>query len=399
MKKNINFYIFIYLSILFLFSVFFLYQKHDVANDSTISEWLINYEGGFTKRGLIGQLAIYLSNFFIIKLRDTIFILQILLVGIYFFLIYHFLKNIFYNKIFIFAIFTPIFILYPVAEIEVLARKEIFIFIYLLTYTFIPIEEKKYKFYYKFFLFPVAVSIWEPVIFFILFFFFLDLIENNIKKINKLFCFKIISYFPSILLVLYIALNPISEESHNLMRSSLMENFNENCYMSCELLKTKSSIYQQFQGNFDKYSIEIFVRYILIIIIGFGPLFILLFNSKLKNKIFFLDKFNNLLFPYLILLSPVIFLFAMGYDWGRWVNISYVISIISFIYIYKYNLITLSEEFLDNKLLKNINKNIFIFIVIIYCFGWNPKTAITGDVASFPGYRIPYKTLKIILRD
>jgi len=399
MKKNINFYIFIYLSILFLFSVFFLYQKHDVANDSTISEWLINYEGGFTKRGLIGQLAIYLSNFFIIKLRDTIFILQILLVGIYFFLIYHFLKNIFYNKIFIFAIFTPIFILYPVAEIEVLARKEIFIFIYLLTYTFIPIEEKKYKFYYKFFLFPVAVSIWEPVIFFILFFFFLDLIENNIKKINKLFCFKIISYFPSILLVLYIALNPISEESHNLMRSSLMENFNENCYMSCELLKTKSSIYQQFQGNFDKYSIEIFVRYILIIIIGFGPLFILLFNSKLKNKIFFLDKFNNLLFPYLILLSPVIFLFAMGYDWGRWVNISYVISIISFIYIYKYNLVTLSEEFLDYKLLKNINKKIFIFIVVIYCFGWNPKTAITGDVASFPGYRIPYKTLKIILRD
>ena len=399
MKKNINFYIFIYLSILFLFSVFFLYQKHDVANDSTISEWLINYEGGFTKRGLIGQLAIYLSNFFIIKLRDTIFILQTFLIGAYFFLIYNFLKNVVYNKIFIFAIFTPIFILYPIAEIEVLARKEIFIFIYLLIYTFIPIREKKHKFHYKFFLFPVAVLIWEPVIFFILFFFFLDLIENNIKKINKLFCFQIISYFPSILLALYIALNPISEESHNLMRSSLMENFNENCYMSCELLKTKSSIYQQFQGNFDKYSIEIILRYILIIIIGFGPLFILLFNSKLKNKIFFLDKFNNLLFPYLILLSPVIFLFAMGYDWGRWVNISYVISIISFIYIYKYNLITLSEEFLDNKLLKNINKNIFIFIVIIYCFGWNPKTAITGDVASFPGYRIPYKTLKIILRD
>ncbi len=399
MKKNINFYIFIYLVILFLFSVFFLYQKHDVGNDSAISEWLINYEGGFTKRGLIGQLSIYLSNLFAIKLRDTIFILQTLMLGTYFFLIYHFLKNILYNKIFVFAIFTPIFILYPLAEIEVLARKEIFVFIYFLIYTFIPIEEKKYKFYYKFFLFPVAILIWEPIIFFILFFFFLDLIENNIKKINKLFFFQIISYLPAILLALYIALNPISEESHNLMRSSLMENFNENCYMSCELLKTKSSIYQQFQGNFDKYSIEIFVRYILIIIIGFGPLFILLFNSKLKNKIFFLDKFNNLLFLYLILLSPVIFLFAMGYDWGRWVNISYVISIISFIYIYKYNLITLSEEFLDNKLLKNINKNIFVFIVIIYCFGWNPKTAITGDVASFPGYRIPYKTLKIILRD
>ena len=149
MKKNINTHIFTYLSILFLFALFFLYQKHDVANDSTISEWIINYEGGFTKRGLIGQISIYISNFFLIKLRDTIFLFQTLLVGTYFFLVYNFLKNNLYNKIFIFAIFTPIFILYPIAEIEVLARKEIFIFIYLLTYCFIPIKRKVYKFFYK----------------------------------------------------------------------------------------------------------------------------------------------------------------------------------------------------------------------------------------------------------
>ncbi len=399
MKKNINTHIFTYLSILFLFALFFLYQKHDVANDSTISEWIINYEGGFTKRGLIGQISIYISNFFLIKLRDTIFLFQTLLVGTYFFLVYNFLKNNLYNKIFIFAIFTPIFILYPIAEIEVLARKEIFIFIYLLTYCFIPIKRKVYKFFYKLFLFPVAILIWEPVIFFILFFLFLDLIENEIKNINKLFFINLSTYIPSIILVFYIALNPISDEAHKLMSSSLMENFNENCYTSCDLLRSKSSIYQQFQGNFDKYSVEIFVRYILIVIIGFGPLFILLFNSKLKNQIYFFSKFNNLLFPYLILLSPVILLFAMGYDWGRWVNISYVFSIITFIYIYKNNLINLSEKFLNNKLFKNINKKIFIFIFIIFCFGWNPKTVMTGDVASFPGYRIPYKTIKIILKD
>ena len=57
------------------------------------------------------------------------------------------------------------------------------------------------------------------------------------------------------------------------MASSLLENFNENCYMSCELLKTKSSIYQQFEGNFDKYSIVILFRYILIFLVGFGPFF------------------------------------------------------------------------------------------------------------------------------
>ena len=399
MKKNINFFIFIYLVILFLFSVFFLYQKHNVLNDSTISEWLINYEGGFTKRGLIGQLSIYFSNIFTINLRDTIFLFQTLLVGTYFFLIYLFLKNIFYNKIFIFAIFTPIFLLYPIAEIEVLARKEIFIFIYFLTYTFIPVNKKNLKFFYKLYFLPIAMLILEPVIFFILFFFFLDLVENKIKKINRLFFFQIVSYLPSIILALYIVLNPISEENHKIMASSLMENFNENCYMSCELLKTKSTIYQQFQGNFDKYSIIILFRYLLIIMIGFGPLFILLFNSKLKNKIYFFNRFKNLLFPFLILLSPVIILFGMGYDWGRWVNISYVFAIISYIYIYKCNLIKLSENFLSNKLFLKINRKIFILIIIFYCFGWNPKTAITGDVASFPGYRVPYKALKIILND
>ncbi len=399
MSKKFNIYILIYLSILLAFSIFFLYQKHDVANDSTISEWLINYEGGFTKRGLVGQISIYFSNIFIIKLRDTIFIFQTLLVGTYYFLIYQFLKNINYNKIFVFAIFTPIFILYPVAEIEVLARKEIFIFIYLLIYTFIPIDKKIFKFFYKLFLFPLAILIWEPVIFFILFFLFFDLIENKIIKLNKKFIFSIVSYLPSIILAIYIAINPISDEAHKLMSSSLMENFNESCYMSCDLLRSKSSIYQQFQGNFDKYSVEIFTRYILIILIGFGPLFILLFNSKLKTKIYFFKNFNNLLIPYLILLSPVILLFAMGYDWGRWVNISYVFSIISFIYVYKNNLIILSEKFLKKKLYSNINKKFLVFIFIIYCFGWNPKTVITGDVASFPGYRIPYKALKIILKE
>ena len=79
MKKNINFYLFIYLTILFLFSISFLYQKHDVSNDSTISEWLINYEGGFTKRGLIGQLSIYISEFLSLRLRDAILLFQALL--------------------------------------------------------------------------------------------------------------------------------------------------------------------------------------------------------------------------------------------------------------------------------------------------------------------------------
>ena len=86
MKKKVNNYLFIYLLILLIFSYFFLFTKHNVANDSTISEWLINYEGGFTKRGLIGQFSIELSRIFELNLRWIIFLLQSFTCSVYFFL-------------------------------------------------------------------------------------------------------------------------------------------------------------------------------------------------------------------------------------------------------------------------------------------------------------------------
>ena len=83
---NSNKYFKLYISILFIFSVFYLYGKYNVGNDSTVSEWLINYEGGFTKRGLIGQIAISISELLNFSLRQSIFYFQIFSIGIYYLL-------------------------------------------------------------------------------------------------------------------------------------------------------------------------------------------------------------------------------------------------------------------------------------------------------------------------
>ena len=88
----------------------------------------------------------------------------------------------------------------------------------------------------------------------------------------------------------------------------------------------------------------------------------------------------------------------MGYDWGRWVNISYVFAIISYIYIYKKNKINLNTEFLNKKPINLLNnRKILIITIIIFCFGWNPKTVMTGDVATNPLWKIPYNASKILL--
>ncbi len=396
MKSKFDKIFFYYLSLLFFFSVIYLFNKHNVGNDSTISEWLINYSGGFTKRGLIGQICIFIANNFNANLRDVILFFQILLIAIYFILLFNFFQNIKINKIIILSIFTPIFILYPVAEIEVLARKEIFIFCILIFY--FSLKNILIKNFYKLIFLPIAVLIWEPVIFYLFFFLAIDIFENKFEKLNKKFIINLIYYIPTVLIAFYIALNPMTLQEHDLMSKYLKNNFNEICYMSCALLKSKSSIYDQFYWNYNKYSFEVFLRYSLIILFGFGPLIFLTINSSLKNsKLIFFKNFNNIFYPITIILSPVILLFAMGYDWGRWVNISYVFSIVLYIFLYKEKKIILSSNFLNSKLSNFLNnKKIFIIIVIVFCFGWNPKTVMTGDVASNPLWKIPYNASKII---
>ena len=394
MKQKINNkYILIYLIILLFLSYFFLYFKHQVGNDSTISEWLINYEGGFTRRGLTGQAMVLLSRFFDLELRWTIFLSQSFFCTFYFILLWHLLKNLKTNKILNLSIFTPIFILYPVAEIEVLARKEIIVFTFFLIYLLIP-SNHIFK-NYSITLFSLfSVLVWEPIIFFFPLIFLYLIIENRIEKLNLNFL-KLISFMaPGILLSFYMATNPLNANEWKIMASVLENEFGESCYMSCGLLKTKSTIIQQFQGNAGKYSFEVIFRYSLIVLIGFYPISLLLKNCTTKSKkLFFFQNFKNLLTPICVAISPVILLFAMGYDWGRWVNISYVISAMILFSLLKNEKINLNTALLKQNFLYKIKGKMFVILFIIFCFGWNPKTVMTGDVASFPGYRIPVKVI------
>ena len=169
MEKKFNKYFIYYLSLLFFFSIVYLFQKHTVGNDSTISEWLINYQGGFTKRGLIGQLSIFLADFLKLDLRQSILGFQIFIIGLYFISLFIFFRNVKLNKIILLSIFTPIFILYPIAEIEVLARKEVFIFLIFIFY--VQLNSELFQNLFKLIFLPISILIWEPVIFYFLFLF------------------------------------------------------------------------------------------------------------------------------------------------------------------------------------------------------------------------------------
>ena len=394
--KKINNYLFYYLIILLGFSFFFLFIKHQVGNDSTISEWLINYEGGFTKRGLVGQFAIETSRLFGSDIRWVIFLFQSFICTCYFVLLYNLLIKLKYERVIVLSILSPIFILYPVAEIEVLARKEIIVFTLFLIYLFIP-RDSNFKSFSLISFSVLSILIWEPTIFFYPLLFIYEIIDRKVEKLNFELFKVFISFVPSIIIALIIIFDPLSKDQHQTMALVLKNEFNQSCYMSCAALKNKSTIIQQFEGNFGRYSFEVFVRYFLIIFIGFYPLNLLIKNSSLKIKnLIFSYFFKSLLKLFWICLLPVTVLFAMGFDWGRWVNITYVFLALIYFKLLIDNHIEINSKNLEQSFLYKIKGKTYIIFFIIFCFGWNPKTVITGDVASFPGYRIPYKVFKIL---
>lgn len=397
-KINIqrNFLIYIIFSI--FFAIYFLYIKHSVGNDSSVSEWLINYQGGFTRRGMGGEIAINLASFFGLTLRKSIFFIQVLFHVSYLLLLFFYFRKIKLNILQLFALYAPIFLLYPIAEIEVLGRKEIILFLYFIIALFF--SGKKYSALIiniqTFIILPFVCLIWEEVVLFFPFIASVLIIKNNFDTFKQAFIKLLIIFLPSIITFGYIFMTPLSTEGHEIMCSFLKSEFNEVCYMSADML-ISSTIYFDTLWIHQNANLEHYVRYLLIFLIGFLPLNILISNNDFLKKKNFLSKTFSLRTLFFILYSPSLLLFMFGYDWGRWINITYSFSILFYFYLIKNEIISNNlnlKNFIWNKILKR--KILTSFLLVIFAFSWNPKTVITGDIASFPIYRIPYKMFKIM---
>ena len=383
--------------ILTFIAIYYLFIKHTGGADSTISEWLINYYGGFTRRGLSGYALAQISIFFDVSIRFVIFIFQSFFYLIFLILVYFFFKKIENNFLLSLCLFCPLLFTYHVAELEILTRKEVLIFINFLVFLFLSLNINliKYTNIYLFISIPILLLIWEPIVFFLPFYIFILINSINYKNYRNLI-FNIFFIFSSSLIVMYFLLfNQYDIKNEELMCTNLKELFGERCYMS--LLYLDTSIKENFDSLFRDIKIQHIFRYSLVYLIGFFPLIYL--SRNLKKKITFkINIFNKIsVFYYIIICSifvPV--LYAMGLDWGRWVNIHYFFIFCSIYFLIKKGNYILnsnsSEKF--KKILYIKNKVILVSLFIIFCFGWNPKTLFKGDIASIPGYRVPYNLIK-----
>ena len=402
MKIN-KFYNIYFFSLIF-FGSSFLYLKHYGGLDSSISDWLINYSGGFVRRGFSGQIAIYLSNFLNIELRKSILILQLLVFISFNILVYNYFKNIIFNRIIFLAVFCPLFVLYPVAETEALGRKELIIFIIVITYFFTDIKKKSNQFFFKTIIFPLAILIWEPIVFFFSYIFLIEILSQSQSLSKEKFIKLILSYIFVFLTFLYVYLNPITELNFLIMKNFLSSNFNEICYLSCKFVgnQSQNTFYELMVFNISHVKISYIIRYLLIILIGFYPLFFLIKNSQFEetNKPNF-KFFNKIKIHYLFSLAfiPSLILYLIMYDWGRIVHVSYTFMLLSFFHLIRTKKVIINSEKVKRSIINKISGKTFIIFVIIFCLGWHPKVVISEDVASKPVYTIPYKFYKYFIKN
>ena len=376
-----------YFLYLILGSVFYLtFHIGEFPNKYTYTDWLINYEGGFVRRGLLGQIIFELSKFLNMKLQFILLFTQIAIYFTYFFLFYLLFLKRKINFFWILIIFSPILLLYPLTELEALGRKDIFVISFFLIFSMINYKTLNRLIASFILLFGLSCLIHEITIFYIFHYLFVLHLKNKFFNNQKIAKKHYLIFFVFLGVLLYLNLflhNFVIIE--NIVNSYNYDDFTSE---SGSFSHISPSIDSVFLKTFNNISIVTVVRYGFIFLINTAPLvYFIKLKDEHTNKYF---KFNNIFFIILLLSIP---LYLLIFDWGRIIYINHNFFIIIVILIFNMNLI--DEKYFQKKL-DNLNKIFKIFFFIIICLSFSPKILITDDLASFPLYRSVTKIIKII---
>ena len=127
-KKNYFFFNLFFFYILINFFILFFYFEKNISHYTQI-EWLINYQGGFVRRALLGEV---INQYYNLTNGPYLRIIQIFSLIIYSTILYYFYKTV--KKIFkentflgLILLLSPASIMFSIFDTEAFCRKEIFI--------------------------------------------------------------------------------------------------------------------------------------------------------------------------------------------------------------------------------------------------------------------------------
>ena len=382
-----------YIIFLFFLSCFYLSAVYLSTVNNAMSEWVINYGGGFVRRGFFGEIILQLSIFFKIKLREGFLIFQILLYLFYYFFIYWLLSSFKKNFIIYLAIFSPVFYSFGLYELEALGRKEILMYIFFSYNFYLFYKYKNINLNYIFTGISLVILILnhESVIFYYLFYLLFFIVVDK-KKDFRFYLLNFLLLLIVIFTSYLIYTNPHSGADNLEMCSRLLNLSGEKCGLGASFTTANISRHINEVG----WRLKDVIIYILIFIFGFIGIFILIYKSKLTSRFYIL---NLNLFSIIIFCSlPGLLLFLIAVDTGRWTSMLYHMIAISFFGMIKLGYVKLDSNIKYKYINFNNLKNnfLFYFLIFILCFGWSPKAVYHESFGTFPAYRMLAKSKNFI---
>ena len=375
---------FLYLILGFIF--FLTFHLNEFPIKYTFTDWLINYEGGFVRRGLLGQIVFELSKILNIHIKFLILIFQISIYLIYFLLFFLLLSKRETNFFWLLIIFSPISFLYPMAELEALGRKDIFVITFFLIFSTINYRSLSSLLFSFLLIFTLSCLIHEITFFYIFHYLFVFYVKNKIFINQQLNIKHYLVSFLSLGILLYLNLY-----LHNfVVIEDIVNSYNyENLTaLSGSFSHISPAIDSVFFKTFSNINIVTIARYGFLILISTTPLiYFIKIKSDYENKYF---SFQNIFISNILLSIP---LYLLIFDWGRVIYINYNFFIIIIIFIFNSNLI--NTKYLQKKI-EVISKPIKILFFIFICLSFSPKLLITDDLGSKPLYKSATKIFKII---
>lgn len=376
-KYNLSNIIFIiYLSIVTFLYFHFIneYCFNSYTENYAISDLLIHYDGEFIRRGFIGTVLLYLSNFFDFELKNIIKYFFYAVYLFYFFIYFTFLKKLVFKSriLLLFIIFSPIGILYPLYELESLLRKEIFLYTFYLSYLIIlenKINQKLIILYLSLIL-PLLILIHDGFIFFIPIFFLTWIIYKDTKS-YKTFISDMIFPLLTILLVTILHIQYIfygNTPGYVDQIVSNLSNYDYDTKKFAAFIWLERDLKDALMTIFINLNINNFFRFILLILLSFIPILYIF------KKVRVINKEIKIIFLLTLLSFSLIFIIAL--DWGRFMTV--IFNLIMFFLVFsikKYN------KFSN---LKFKNDLMILLFLIIYCSTWSPKTTFLEKINLLP---------------
>jgi hypothetical protein len=123
------------------------------------------------------------------------------------------------------------------------------------------------------------------------------------------------------------------------------------------MLSLDKSLLRNTNYQISRFKFIYILRYFFLIILIFSPFFLIKVNKNFKIINYKISKNLFLLSLYFFTIFNILMFMIVGFDWGRWISIGYILLTFSIFYFIKTSFISVTNG-INNKL------NYFFYIVL-----------------------------------